>query len=433
MTDLYWVVGPTYDQAEEEMRHLYRLFTLMEIPCELAEPRHQSWRLTFPHRATVVETKTGAEAARIAGRACRMVAVVEAHQMDENVYRAATERVLETGGGVLVNGTFEPTEFDWFRRMAIEWPQMGENAPGESYPLPTWDNIVVFPGGREDPGILQYLDDFTPSQFMERLGGEPSMSSDLVFPQARKEYHIQHRFPRLKKSFDEERPVVLWSDPGSAHAYAVLAVQMWDNVCWVIDAVYRWGRTVTEILKECASKPWAKNVELHVMDFAARQRRAEGPAVVEQWAKGWLDETGNPMWIVAEQVPLHAGYERHKKALLNGWPEMEARQHFNADGAILGNVTNPNGPRLMFAPEAAAALFGPKVDGKPYSGEYFLHRNRKNAAGQFTSDDPIDLNNDAIKAINYGLWHWFGASDKKPELYKYWKAGAPAVNFTITF
>lgn len=430
--DLYWVIGPTYDQAMEEMRHLKRLFDGVGIPCSLNEPKHDAWTLSFPHRKTVVETKTGAEASRIAGRPVRKVAMVEAHQMAYEVYRAAKERVLETRGGVVVNGTFEPSEHDWFRAAAMNWPMQGELAEGESFPLPTWDNIVVFPGGRTDPAILQMQKELTPSEFMERLGGEPSVSSELVIPQARREYHIQHRFPHLGTSFDPEKPVQLWSDPGAAHAYAVLAVQIWKNVVWVIDAVYRWGRTVTEIIKEVTSRPWAKNVDTHVMDFAARQRRAEGPPIVEQWSKAWFEIMGKQMWCIADQVPLHAGYERHKKALLNGWPESEARNQFNNDGQIHGLVTNPSGPRVMFSPDAASPFFGPFVDGKAYAGEYTLHKNRKNNAGMFTSDDPIDGNNDAIKAMNYGLYNHFGPSDAKPELYKFWEPGAPEILWTIS-
>lgn len=417
--DLYWIVGPTYDNGTEEMNHLARLFGWADIPFELHEPRGASWSITFPHRSrTLIETRSGRDAMRIAGKACRRVSLVEAHQMVHEVYRNAKERVLETGGGVDINGTFESDEGGgWFRMYALNWPIQGAEAEGESYPLPTWDNRVIFPLGKEDPGILEMrAHASTPADFMERVGGEPAKPAAAVLPQADKAYHVAHRFPHVGTSFDPERPVVLWSDPGMAHAYAVIAVQYWGNVAWAIDAVYRWNRTAKALIAECLSRPWAGNVEMHVMDFAARQRRAEGPAVVDQWAVDWARALSKMPALWTEQVPLRAGYERHRNALLNGWPEDSAQAAFNADGRIVGRVTNPNGPRLMFDPAAAEPLFGGMVDGRAYAGEYILHQNRRNEAGTVTSEDPIDLHNDAIKAINYGLWQHFGAADLRAEV-----------------
>jgi len=148
------------------------------------------------------------------------------------------------------------------------------------------------------------------------------------------------------------------------------------------------------------------------MDVAARQRRAEGPPIIEQWAKGWRHHTGNPMHVIANQVPLAAGYDIHMRALLNAWPEQEANQRFNRDGQIR-QIVDPYGPRLMFDPRAAAPLFGGQVDGVQYAGEYNQHRQKKNREGAIVSDDYIDMDNDGIKALNYGLYWKFGAAGDK--------------------
>ena len=60
--------------------------------------------------------------------------------------------------------------------------------------------------------------------------------------------------------------------------------------------------------------------------------------------------------------------------------------------------------------EAAAPMFGGKVDGQDWAGEYNLHRMVVNNQGTILRDEYRDTNNDGIKAINYLLWHHFGAS-----------------------
>jgi hypothetical protein len=280
----------------------------------------------------------------------------------------------------------------------------------------------------------------TPEQFMERYGGVPSKRSDLVMLYADERWHIRSRYPALGSSYDPEQPVTLFGDPGSSHAFALFAVQFWssrlplpawagdpiaelidpprrygyNNVCWVIDAVYRWGRDAQSIIAEAAAKPWAPNVEQVVLDIAARQRSANGPAVVEQWAEHWPRQTGKRIHVITNPVPLHPGYDVHKRALLNGWPETAAQRTFNQDGTYM-TLTDPEGPRIYFDPQASAPLFGGIVDNRRYAGEYNLHHNRVAADGTILSDDPIDADNDAIKAVSYGLWWAFGpAGNRRP-------------------
>ena len=138
------------------------------------------------------------------------------------------------------------------------------------------------------------------------------------------------------------------------------------------------------------------------MDFAARQRRSEGPPVVEQWAKEWATVMGRPLPIHADPVPLAAGYDTHKVALRNAWPEEEAAANFNWDGKMTyGSLTDPAGPRLYIDPDVAPIFFGGQVDDREYGGEYYLHKNRVSGRdGSITSDEPIDRDNDAIKAMS---------------------------------
>lgn len=437
-SDLWGVIGDSYSMAQEEMRHLSRLLEQGGIPHDFRTPENAAWHITFPFCESEVVTLTASDLTKIASRPYRGLVVAEAAQTVLEAYKRAVERVSQTRGWVLLEGTFENAKGSWYHQLAYAWQK--PDAEGVFFSLPTWENTLIYPGGRDDPEILARELRTPPAEFMERFGGEPAKRSDLAIEYADERYHVKHRFPYLKTSFDPEQPVYLFSDPGTAHAYSVLAVQMvpggtretptltdgmmidpdlkWvrsvpvANIVWVIDTIYRWDRMATQIIQECAARPWAKNVELAVMDFAANQRRAEGAPIVEQWAKGWREAVGQHLGIVASPVPLSAGYSIHKRALLNSWPEEDAERMFNSDKR-LRKLVDHDGPRLMFDPAAAAPLFGGDVDNRFYEGEYNLHRKRKNREGIVTSDDYIALNDDAIKALNYGLFWYFGPAGQK--------------------
>ncbi|MBA2708303.1 MAG: hypothetical protein H0U59_10930 [Gemmatimonadaceae bacterium] len=428
--DLWGVIGDSYSMATEEMRHLSKILSDWGVPHEMRTPENAAWHITFPHNQCEITTLTAADITKIASRPYRGLVLAEAAQLPREVFQNAIERVSETRGWVFLEGTFEMTKGPWYALQAEAWQKPG--ALGVFYSLPSWENLVIYPGGRDDPEIRERERTMEPLRFWERYGGTPRKRSDLAIAYADERWHVAHRYPRQGTSFEPESPVYLWSDPGTAHAYATFAVQFWGvvneqlvaihdpnawqrqtgYVAWIIDTVYRWNRTAAHIIRECAEKEWAPNVAGAVMDFAGRQRRAEGPPIIEQWAKGWRDYTGNRLYIKANQVPLAAGYDAHKRALLNAWPEEEASALFNPDKK-LRQLTDPTGPRLMFDPRAKAPMFGGIVDGIEYAGEYNLHRRRVGSDGTVTSDEYVDLDNDGVKAINYGTYDHFGVAGTK--------------------
>ena len=432
-TDEWWVVADSYEMCEEEMNHLHRMLDSLGIPHTFRSPENGSWAITFPHNECEISTKTAKDITKIASKSKRGVVIAEANQTSEGAKRACQERVSQSRGWVVLEGTFESAEKGpWYSQLWEDWQKPG--AEGVSFSVPTWENLAVYPLGRDDPEIRERELNMAPDLFLERYGGQPIRRSDSVMKYADEKFHVAHRYPRLGMSFDPERPVWLFSDPGTSHAYAVAAVQFWRgarpqdmsayvisgdyeepiesyeaNVVWVIDAIYRWGRTAADIIEECAAREWAPNVQGIVMDIAGRQRNANGPAVIEQWATHWLRLTRQQIEIITQPVPLPSGYDIHRTALLNSWPEVEAQRVWNADKRVR-QVTNPDGPRLMISPDASAPLFGGMVDGQRYAGEYNLHRHRKAPDGSIIADDPVDRDNDMIKALNYGLFWYFGSA-----------------------
>lgn len=423
LDDTWCVIADTYAMAQEEMRHLARMLEELGVPHEMSTPENNRWRITFPHKKAEVHTMTAGDVTKIASRPYRGVVVAEAAQTVIDTWYQARARVSQTRGWILLEGTFERRKGPWYGLMTEEWQRQG---PGMVYTMPSWENPIAFPGGRNDPEILLAERDNPPSVFRERYAGLPQKQTGTIFTEAEQRYVVRQRFPFMGTSLDPDRPVVLAVDPGVAHAYAVLALQFYPspelreksgpkvqgNICHVVDAVYRWGHDTRQIIEECVRRPWARQVTDIVLDFAARQRRAEGEPAIEQWAKGWRELARQSVWCHAEKVPLRLGYDLHKRALLNAWPEEDAQREFNWDGR-LGQVTYHDGPRLYIDPQAAGPFFGGHVDGRMFAGEYNLHVYRETRDGVVLNDEPVDTFNDAIKAVNYALVWWFGASGRR--------------------
>ena len=420
--DLWGVLGDTYSMAEEEMRHLSQMFNDVGIPHSMTQPIGQRWRLTFDHCRQEIHTLTGGDVSKIAARAYRGIVGAEAAQLQPEAIKNAEDRVSERRGWVALEGTFEKSKGMFYNQLALQ--RMKPESTGKFYSLPTWENLVIYPGGRTDPEILSREGGMSRERFDERFAGVPARRSKLVMKYASPLHNVAYRYPHLQRSYDPDEPVYLFSDPGRAHAYAVVAVQFWKGkrdpytgeqreYCWVIDIVYRWGSTVTSIVQECAAKPWASRVRLNIMDIASNQKRVETElAVSEQWPVLWEKYTGNSIGVYMQPVPLHPGYDIHELALLNAWPEKDALEAFNQDETRMV-MTDLYGPALMFDPGCVEPMFGGKIDGRDFAGEYNAHEFPMDPEGFATRQDPIDRFNDAIKAISYGLFWRYGAAGTK--------------------
>ena len=408
--DIYGVIGDTYEMAKEEMRHLSRYYTNAGIPHKLSKPKNASWDITFPDCDQEIVTLSGDDEEKIASRPYRAIVVGEAMQADYAVIENAEDRIEESRGWMLSEGTFEMKNKlgVWFRKRAVEWQEA--SAIGKFYSLPSWDNFVVWPGGRTDPDILRIERIRGPLRFMERYGGKPMKRSDSVMMYADRRWHVKRRFKDT--SFDPSRPVFVFIDPGREHAFAVVAAQFVGNVCWVIDCVYRHQKTIDDIVSEVAMKEWSTKIDTFVFDHqGSRQNRSEGDAVMSQWAKAWLRRTGFRANYTSVPTPVRSGYELHNTALRNAWPEDEAQKVWGGnDHRVITDVT---GPRVYFDPDAEGPFFGgDDVDGVEYLGEYELHVYRRTPEGEIApGQNPIvDADNDAIKALSYGFWWYWGDS-----------------------
>jgi len=291
---------------------------------------------------------------RVLGKEASFAETFDLHVPDGHAYWA---------NGLIVHNTFEHG-LSWYSSRWMNW-QTDNVEEGRSFSLPTWSNLAVFPGGENDPEILALKGTFPEDEFNERYGAIPAKPSTIVFKEFDPVLHVTN-----DAEYVPGERVQLWIDPGYAHAYAVLAVQIRGENVYQIDEVYETGLTAKEMIAEAKSRRWWKDVQSPcVMDVAGRAHPG-----TESQQEIWLKTTG--LWMITQRVGIVDGILRHR--------------------TFLKDPTTGQ-PRLFHHPRCKGTI-----------AEYSKYRRRKEGADANATELPLDKENDACKALAYGLVANFG-------------------------
>ena len=88
-----------------------------------------------------------------------------------------------------------------------------------SWTMPSWTNTVVFPGGRNDPEILDAEDDLTPDEFDRQYGAKFSEKTGVVMKEWEDDVHIGDF------TYRPEWPLYMAVDYGFTNPFVVLFIQ----------------------------------------------------------------------------------------------------------------------------------------------------------------------------------------------------------------
>lgn len=362
---LFWLVGPDYEQARAEFQHLVDALAKLNWLAKryaVSTPKVGGWRVVT-RQGNVIETKTSHEIEKLASVAPSGICMCEAAQQEYGSYLRCRGRVAEKRGPIILSGTFEGS-FGWYPELWQRWQGANEDG-GHSYSLPTWSNLAIYPGGRQDPEILALEATYPADEFLERFGAIPCPPRTLVFREFRHLLHI-----RDDADYRESRGgVQLWVDPGYAAAYAVDCVQVQHGQVHHFDEIYLQGYTGEKIIPMVQAKPWYSKVNLIVMDVASKAH----PATQSQ-SELWRDKTGRQ--IVMNSVGVDEGITRH---------------HTFLEDPSTGK------PRLFHHPRCKHTI-----------GEYGKYRYQQDNERRSSTEIPIDRDNHSMKALAYGLVANFG-------------------------
>jgi hypothetical protein len=269
--------------------------------------------------------------------------------------------------------------FGWYAGMSDELQAPGNAWRGETYSLPAWSNLHLYPLGRNDPEILRLERLLSEDEFARTVAAKRVPSKALVFPEFAWGKHA-----RICE-FDPSLPVHLAIDPGYfPSVYAVLPIQFHGDEVWQIDELALNFHTHKQVIAEAMKRPWWGNVRrgTHVIDVAGKQHHAEDSAV-----EVWSTEAG--LYLHTNKVGVMDGISRHRDFLQGSLDELGMQR-----------------PRLFHDAEKCRYTLE----------EYGKYKRPTDRDGNPTADEPKDEHNHSMKALAYFLVHHFGLSDRSREI-----------------
>ena len=411
-----WLVGNDYEQNRREFEYICRDMGRLGFldganTSKRIDPGHIT--LTPPagyKHATVLMCKSAKDNVTLNQVSPHFILANEAGQMSVDTYRILYGRSRFKPGRMLISGTLEDS-LGWYAGLRMRWENGTEEA--QAFSMPTWTNLALFPGGREDPKIRRLEAELPPEFFLQRYGGQPCPPKGLVFPEFRAWLHIK------PVEYLPGEPVYLAEDPGygsSIHSIEFCQIVTKETVrrfpeekplegqIRVFDEIFERGFVTEDLISVCVNKPWWREAEkILVSDPHYSEQHHAGPSVNDIWMKVGLKN-------IARRCRIGEQIERHKTFLKEDPLTNRARLEINprCQGLISehGGCLNP-------LDERAKGQYG---SAELSSGRVKAYQWKMARDGTVIGTEPEDANNHAIKAVSYLEIAVFGVVEALPRL-----------------
>jgi Terminase large subunit, T4likevirus-type, N-terminal/Terminase RNaseH-like domain len=241
-----WVVAPTYDLGEKEFRVFWDvLIDKMGVPVDKSKTfnsiRTKSFRITTAWGSSI-EVRSAEHPESLVGEGLDFVIMAEAAKLKKSHWEKYIRPTLsdKRGSAIFVS---TPEGFNWFYDL---WQQGQSSEPvfseWWSYSSPTWENTIVFPGGRRDPEMLEVEGTLAPEVFAQEYGAEFTSFAGRIYSEFDEGYHVIHDY-----EFNPNWPNYVAFDFGFRNPFVCLNIQVdpSDNV-YVWDEYYERNFTSSE-------------------------------------------------------------------------------------------------------------------------------------------------------------------------------------------
>jgi hypothetical protein len=251
----FWIVGPDYSDTEKEFRVLYDHLKRLEMPFDKPgtynNPLGGFMHISLWDGLFQVHCKSARHPESLDGEGLVGVELVEAAKLKPLIFNKYIRPALaDESGWSLMTST--PEGKNWFYRL---W-QVGQdpNRPHwKSWRMPSWKNLRIFPGGRNDPEILEMAADMSEERFNQEIGADFSDFVGRVFKDFDEELHV------TDCPYNPDLPIFLAVDYGWTNPFVVLGIQVdvFDNV-YVCGEYRMMNRDTTEVAADLKQIPWAR-------------------------------------------------------------------------------------------------------------------------------------------------------------------------------
>ena len=220
--DLYiWVVGPTQGLAVKEFRlfqHDLRILQrkgFCKLEKDVLDVIGGRYLLKVRNGATI-EVRSQEKEDQMVGEGVGAVIMAEAARLKPHIWTELIRPTLGDYHGVAVFST-TPRGRNWYYELV-------EKAKGASqwatFQNPSWTNPVIYPGGRQDPEILELAETLPKVEFDQEIAADFTTHAGLVYEEFDPDVHVQ-KFEPLP-----DVPFTGWVDMGFSDPFVCLLVQV---------------------------------------------------------------------------------------------------------------------------------------------------------------------------------------------------------------
>lgn len=226
---MFWIVGPTYDLGEKEFRPLWDgLIVKMKLGRDKRIKKAFSKRtgemfIEMPWQ-TRVEVRSAQHPESLVGEGLHHVIMSEAAKHREDTWRRFIRPALSDYRGTADFPT-TPEGRNWLYKF---W-QFGQNEDMPSFAswrFPSWDNPIVYPGGINDPEIVELRNEMTAESFEQEIAADFNSFVGKIYGEFDEEIHVK------KHTFNPAWPNYIAFDWGFVAPLAAIEFQIdpWDNI-----------------------------------------------------------------------------------------------------------------------------------------------------------------------------------------------------------
>lgn len=250
---LGWIVGPQYTDAEKEFRVVYDSLRRLGVDkdCIKFQKNTDSGALhIITNWGFELVGKSARHPETLVGEGLNFVLMVEAGRHRRKTWGEYIRPALsDKRGWALLAGV--PEGRSEHSLLYALW-QVGQNRnrpTWKSWRMQSWTNTVTFPGGINDPEIMDAREDLTDSEFRRQYGAEFAEKVGAVMQEWDDETHLKDL------AYDSSLPLYAACDYGFVEPFVWLWIQVdhWNNV-YVIGEERYTHRDTTEVAKDIMAR-----------------------------------------------------------------------------------------------------------------------------------------------------------------------------------
>lgn len=249
----YWIVGPTYDLGEKEFRVVWddliigQKFGQDKRVKKAYNKRSGDMYIELPWGARI-EVRSATHPDSLVGEGLSGAIMSEAAKHSKETWERFIRPALSDKRGWATFPT-TPEGHNWLHQLWMfgQDPRYPDYA---SWSFPSWENKIVYPGGREDPEIKLIELTTTPEWFMQEIGADFSSFVGRIYS----EFDVQTHCKELH--YNPAWPNYIAFDWGFVNPLAAIEFQIdpFDNI-YIWREHYKPYLTLQDHIRELKARP----------------------------------------------------------------------------------------------------------------------------------------------------------------------------------